>query len=105
MTSLPLFGHTEAALGDFSFEGGNYLQMKKFKLFQKLDRNTFPMSHLGLNVAKGKASKSGWKAALCFWIMARKSNFRLLSLQVDFLSLFMDDFMIEINDLACKFNS
>ena len=57
MTSLPLFGHTKAALGDSTFEGENDLQMKIFKMFQKLDRNTFPMSYLGLNLAKGKALK------------------------------------------------
>jgi len=27
MTFLPLFGHTEAALGDSNFEGSNELQM------------------------------------------------------------------------------
>ena len=30
MTSLPLFGHTEVALGDSSFEGANELQIQKF---------------------------------------------------------------------------
>jgi len=48
MTSLPLFEHTKAALGYFTFEGANDLQIKKCKMFQKLDRNTFPMSYIGL---------------------------------------------------------
>lgn len=70
MTSLPIFGNTEATLEDFNFEGENDLQMQKFKLLQKLDLNTFPMSDIGLNFAKGKASKSGWKVVLHFWLMA-----------------------------------
>jgi len=70
MTSLPLSGHTKVALGDSIFEGSNDLQMKKFKMLKKLDRKTFPMSYHGLNLSKGKASKSGWKATLCFWLMA-----------------------------------
>ena len=37
--------------------GENGLQMHKLKMFQILDRNTFPMSYLGLNLAKGKVSK------------------------------------------------
>jgi len=49
-TSLPLFGHTEAVLGDSTFERANDLQIQKLKMFQKLDRNTFPMSYLGLRV-------------------------------------------------------
>jgi len=64
MTSLPIFGHTEAALGDLTFEGENDLQMKKLKMLQKLDKNTFQISYLGLNLAKGKASKTGSEVAL-----------------------------------------
>ena len=94
MTSLPLFGHREAALGDFTFEGAHDLQMKMLNMFQKLDRKTFTMSYLGLDLANGKASKTGCESVLCFWLMAlrfwlvcQKSNFCLLSLQVDFVSL------------------
>ena len=64
MTSLPLFGHTEVALGYFRFEGENEFQMKKLKLFQKLDRKTFPTRYLGLNLVKGKASKVWFEKAL-----------------------------------------
>jgi len=70
MTSLPLFGHTEVALGDFTFDGENDLQMQKFKMFQKLDRNTFPMRYLWLNLDKGKASKNGYEAVLRTWPVA-----------------------------------
>jgi len=50
-------GTQEETLGDSTFEGGIDLQMKKLKQFQKLDKNKFPMSSLGLNLAKGKTSK------------------------------------------------
>ena len=64
MTSLPLFGHTEATLEDFTFEGENDIQMQKFKMFHKLNRKAFQMSHFGLNLAKGKSSKIGSEAVL-----------------------------------------
>lgn len=70
MTSLPLFGHIEATLEDSRFEGGNDLQMKKFKMLQKLDRKIFTMSYRGLNLAKGKASKISCEVALRTWAMA-----------------------------------
>lgn len=64
MTSLPLFGHKETALGDFTCERENEIQMKKFKMFQKLDKKTFRMRYIGLNFARGEASKSGCEVAL-----------------------------------------
>lgn len=62
-TSLPLFGHTGSSLGS-TFEGGNDLQMKNLKMFQKLDRNTFIASYIGLNLVKEKDSKIWSEAAL-----------------------------------------
>ena len=65
MTFLPLFGHTEAVLGESTFEGSNKLQMKKFLLFWKLYLNIFPMSYHELNLDAEKASKRDLKVALC----------------------------------------
>ena len=70
MTSLPLFVHIEATLDDVTFEAENDLQMQKFKMFQKIDRNNFPMSYLGLNLDKGRASKSSCEVVLHTWLVA-----------------------------------
>ena len=93
MTSLPLFGRTEVALGDSTIACANDLQMQKFKLFLKLDRNTFPMGYFELNLAKGKASKSSSEVILCTWLVAlriepvcSKTQISPSFLQVDFFS-------------------
>jgi len=57
-------GTQEVVLGDSTFEEENDLQIHKFKMFQKPDRETFPTSHLGLNLAKVKAPKNGLEKAL-----------------------------------------
>ena len=41
-----------SSLGDSSFEGENDLQIQKFKMSRKLDRNSFLMSYLVVNLAK-----------------------------------------------------
>jgi len=53
-------------MGQSDFEQPNGLQMKTFKLIWKLDFHIFPMSHLGPNSDKRKASKSSLQSTLCF---------------------------------------
>jgi len=63
------FGNIEVALEDSTFEEVNDFQMHKLKMFQKLDMETFPMSYLGLNLAKRKASKISCEVALRTWLV------------------------------------
>jgi len=51
-------------LGESTFEGANDLQIIKFKVFQKLDRQGFPTGYLGPDLVKLKASKSSFEVAL-----------------------------------------
>ena len=48
----------EAILVESTFEGSNQLQIRKFKVFKKLDRQGFPKSYLGFDLVVRKASKS-----------------------------------------------
>ena len=94
MTFLPLFGHTEAVLGESSYEGSNELQMQIFQVFGKLDLNTFPMSYHGINLDAWKAFKRDLK------VVPRVENI-LLSMPIfpvfDYdhgLSLMVDDLIL-----------
>ena len=53
------FATQEAVLGESTFGGENELQIRKIKLFQKLDRQGFPTSQLEPNLETRKASKTG----------------------------------------------
>ena len=65
MTFLLLFGHTEAVLGESTFEMSNKLQMKKLQVVWKVELKTFQMSYHGLNLDARKCPKSRWKGARC----------------------------------------
>ena len=70
MTSLPLFGHTEAALGDFTFDRANELQIEKLKIFRKVDLTVFPTSYPTLTLDISKVVKSLIEVALCIYEVA-----------------------------------
>jgi len=70
MTFLPLFGHTEAVLGESAFEGSNEIQMMKLKMHWKEDSNIFPMSYHELNLDTFKASKMDHQKSLCIGPLA-----------------------------------
>ena len=58
------FATQEAVLGDFIFGGANGLQIKKFKLSQKVDSPSFPMSYSEPDLDFGKPSKTGLEKVL-----------------------------------------
>ena len=60
----------EPVLGESTFEGGNDLQIRKFKVFQKLDRQGFPTSYRGPDLDEWKPTKSILEAALCIKLRA-----------------------------------
>ena len=73
MTFCPLFELQKVTLGEMVFEGAKQLQMQKFHLGWKVDRPSFPMSHLAPDVdqcnplkscSKGRGSESTEGAAV-----------------------------------------
>jgi len=58
------FDPQEVVLGESTFRGENGLQIRKFKLFQKVDRKGFPTSHLGPDLDEWKTYKMTSEVAL-----------------------------------------
>jgi len=54
----------ETMLGDCNFGGANELQIKKFKLFQKVNSHGFPTSYPAPDLDLWKPSKISWEKAL-----------------------------------------
>ena len=50
LTFCPLFELQKVTLGELTFEGSNQLQIQKFHLGWRVDRPSFPMSHLALDL-------------------------------------------------------
>jgi len=63
MTFCPLFELQEVTLGELVFEGSNKLQIQKFHLGWKVDRLSFPMSHLTPDLDQWSPLKSSCKGA------------------------------------------
>ena len=57
-------------MGKSDFEQPIGLKINKFKFLWKIDFHSFPMSHLGPNSDKRKASKSSLQSTLCFSALA-----------------------------------
>ena len=62
--SATFFATQEVVLGESTFGGENELQIRKIKLFQKLDRQGFPTSQLTLDLDTKNASKTLLEMAL-----------------------------------------
>jgi hypothetical protein len=63
MTFCPLFELQKVTLGEMVFEGAKQLQMQKFHLGWKVDRPSFPMSHLAPDLDQWNPLKSCSKGA------------------------------------------
>ena len=63
MTFCPLFELQKVTLGEMVFEGAKQLQIQKFHLGWKVDRPSFPMSHLAPDLDQWNPLKSFSKGA------------------------------------------
>ena len=63
MTFCPLFELQKVTLGEMVFEGEKQLQIQKFHLGWKVDRPSFPMSHLALDLDQWNPLKICCKGA------------------------------------------
>ena len=66
MTFCPLFELQKVTLGEMVFEGAKQLQIQKFHLGCKVDRPSFPMSHLAPDLDQWNPLKSSCKGARPF---------------------------------------
>ena len=66
MTFCPLFELQKVTLGEMVFEGAKQLQIQKFHLGWKVDRPSFPMSHLAPDLDQWNPLKSFCKGARPF---------------------------------------
>jgi len=63
MTFCPLFELQKVTLGEMVFEGAKQLQIQKFHLGWKVDRPSFPMSYLALDLDQWNPLKRCCKGA------------------------------------------
>jgi len=63
MTFCPLFELQKVTLGEMVFEGSNQLQIQKFHLGWKVDRSSFPVSHLAPDLDQWNPLKNSWECA------------------------------------------
>jgi len=63
MTFCPLFELQKVTLGEMVFEGSNQLQIQKFHLGWKVDRPSFPMSHLAPDLDQWNPLKNSCEGA------------------------------------------
>jgi len=63
LTFCPLFELQKVTLGELTFEGSNQLQIQKFHLGWRVDRPSFPMSHIALDLDQWNPLKSCCKGA------------------------------------------
>ena len=106
MTFLPPFEHTEAVLGESTFEGSNELQMKKFQVFWKADMNIFPMGYHEINLDVGKTSKRDLKVVLRIGPVALRIGQILHRIAISLcFDCDLGFSLMDVNDdLACKYD-
>ena len=63
LTFCPLFELQKVTLGELTFEWSNQLQIQKFHLGWKVDRQSFPMIHLALDLDNWTPLKKCCKGA------------------------------------------
>jgi len=63
MTFCPLFELQKVTLGEMVLEGSNQLQIQKFHLGWKVDRPSFPMSHLAPDLDQWNPLKNSCECA------------------------------------------